>query len=474
MKCFLVILLCGSLAVGQWRAPQVKPEALAAHVSFLASDALEGRRTPSKGLDAAAAYIASWFRRNRLEAPVDGGYFQIAKINVRRQPADGFSLVLEDGGAKVNVPASAISGSLGKAASVGGAGIYKLEMNDANAGADLTEQDIAGRALLLVPKAGVRSFGLLRKVLGWKLPAILMIDGSPFAEGFGAVRLGQRQAGLLRLHSKDAADFAARLPAGATSAKLTLRAAEPVDEQAEARNVIGIVRGSDPQLRDSYVMVSAHYDHLGSAASGTGDPVFHGANDDASGVAAMLEIAAAAAKRKPKRSLLFVAFYGEEDGLVGSRYYGRNPVVPLERMAAQLNLEQLGRTDVDGEKEIAAYNLTGFDFTTLHSSLEKSAKRYKVRLYKKEGSDAFFGRSDNQAMADVGVPSTTVSVGYEFPDYHQRSDTWDKLDYPNMARIAGSLAAGVLSIAKERQPPMWNDANEQGKKYKAIRNTGQK
>ena len=134
MKCFLVTLLCGSLAVGQWRAPQVKPEALAAHVSFLASDALEGRRTPSKGLDAAAAYIASWFRRNRLEAPVDGGYFQIAKINVRRQPADGFSLVLEDAGAKVNVPASAISGSLGKAASVDGAGIYKLEMNDANAG----------------------------------------------------------------------------------------------------------------------------------------------------------------------------------------------------------------------------------------------------------------------------------------------------------------------------------------------------
>ena len=155
---------------------------------------------------------------------------------------------------------------------------------------------------------------------------------------------------------------------------------------------------------------------------------------------------------------------------MGSRYYGKNPVIPIEKMAGQINLEQLGRTDVDGEKELSAYNLTGFDFTNISVTLSRAAQRYGVRLFKKEQmSDPFFAQSDNQSMADVGVPSTTASLGYEFPDYHQRTDTWEKLDYPNMAKLTNALAAGVLAIANQKQAPQWNESNAGGKKYSDIR-----
>lgn len=470
MTRILFVFPFAALAFAQRGPMHVAPEALTQHVSFLSSDALEGRRSPSKGLDAAAAYIASWFRRIGLEAPIDGSYFQVARPTLRRQPTDGFALTIEDDSTRLSMDANQVSGSLSGAASIDGVPIYKVEINDANAGDKLTEDDVRGRPILLVTKVGVRPFALLRKITGWQPLIVLMIDPSPYADGFGTPRLARAQPGLLRLHSKQAADLAAKLPDGLTSAKLTFHAAAPKEETAEVRNVLGILRGSDPKLKDSFIMVSAHYDHLGRSLSGPGDLVFHGANDDASGVAAMLEIASALAGKKPKRSIVFTAFYGEEDGLVGSRYYGKNPVIPIEKMVGQINLEQLGRTDVDGEKELAAYNLTGFDFTNISITLSRAAQRYGVRLFKKEQmSDPFFAQSDNQSMADVGVPSTTASLGYEFPDYHQRTDTWEKLDYPNMAKLTNALAAGVLAIANNKQAPQWNESNARGKKYSDIR-----
>ena len=470
MSKILIALLLAVPLFSQKRSKHVAPQALAQHVSFLSSDALEGRRSPSKGLDAAAAYIASWFRRFGLEAPIEGGYFQVARPTVRRQPLDGFQLVLEQASTQLVILPTQISGSLASAASIKGAPIYKLEMNDANSADTLTEDDVRDRVLLLVPKPGVRTFTLMRKISTWKTAVTLIIDPSPYADGFGTPRLARAQPGSLRLHTKEAADFAAALPNGLTTAKATLHASATIEETVEVRNVLGILRGSDPKLKDSFILVSAHYDHLGRQTSGPGDLVFHGANDDASGVAAMLEIAGALTGRRPRRSILFAAFYGEEDGLVGSRYYGQHPIVPIEKMAGQINLEQLGRTDVDDEKELAAYNLTGFDFTNLNITLSRAAKRHGVRIFKKDKmSDPFFAQSDNQSMANLGVPSTTASVGYMFPDYHQRTDTWEKLDYSNLAKITDSLADGVLAIARDKLPPQWNEKSPDGKKYAEIR-----
>lgn len=245
---------------------------------------------------------------------------------------------------------------------------------------------------------------------------------------------------------------------------LSRRAALPA---APARNVGAILRGSDARLRNTYVIVSAHYDHVGMAQTG-GDRVFNGANDDASGVASVLEVAYALSslRPRPKRSILFLLFYGEERGLLGSRYYAEHPLVPLSQTVAQLNLEQMGRTDSTEGPKIRSANLTGFDFSTLTQILVDAGTATGVSITKdREGSDPYFNRSDNASLARAGVPAHTMSVTYEFPDYHKVTDEWPKIDYENMAQVDRAVALAILRIANSLVPPQWNQSYGPAKAY---------
>ncbi len=169
---------------------------------------------------------------------------------------------------------------------------------------------------------------------------------------------------------------------------------------------------------------------------------------------------------KPKRSLVFLAYFGEEKGLFGSRYYGRNPAVPLDKTVADINLEQLGRTDDNDGPEVASATLTGFDYTGVGPIFAEAGKLTGVRVYKNEKkSDSFFARSDNQALADVGIPAHTLLVAYEFPDYHRVGDEWQKLDYANMVKVDRMAAVGLLMIANNPVPPKWNAANPKAEPY---------
>jgi hypothetical protein len=226
-----------------------------------------------------------------------------------------------------------------------------------------------------------------------------------------------------------------------------------------ANNVVGILRGSDPELKNTYVIVSAHYDHLGLGPSGD-DRVFNGANDDASGTASVLEIASALASLhpRPKRSVLVILFCGEEKGLAGSRYYASHPLVPLEQTIAQINMEQMGRTDSTEGPHLNMMNVTGFDYSTIPALLVDSGKRVQIAVVKDaQASDAYFRRSDNGPLADVGVPAHTVSVAYEFPDYHAVGDKWQKLDYDNMAHVDQAVGIAMLRLASGLVAPKWNE-----------------
>jgi len=243
------------------------------------------------------------------------------------------------------------------------------------------------------------------------------------------------------------------------------------------KNVIGLLRGSDPVLRDTYVIISAHYDHLGIGEPVNGDSIYNGANDDGSGTVSVIEIASAlsAMKRKPKRSIVFIAWSGEEQGLYGSSYYGSHPVFPLEKTVAMVNLELVGRSDSLEGPQIKSASMTGFDFTDLGRVFQAAGIRTGIRVYKDEkNSDLFFSRSDNQALADAGVPAHTLCVAFEYADYHQPSDQWEKIDYENMARIDRMIALGLIDIANNRVAPKWNAANPKTEKYvkawKALHN----
>jgi len=237
-------------------------------------------------------------------------------------------------------------------------------------------------------------------------------------------------------------------------------------EPQKVRNVIGVLRGSDPKLKDTYILVTAHYDHLGMKRSGEGDLIFNGANDDGSGTVSVIELAYALAKYKPKRSIVFMTFYGEERGLVGSTYYGKNPIFPVEKTIADVNLEQVGRTDDNEKPRVNAISMTGEDYSEVGRIFEAAGKTLGVGVEKHpQYSDPFFFRSDNAALALQGVPAHTICTAFEYPDYHGVADTADKIDYVNMAKVDRLTALGIMMIADSPVEPKWNEANPKTERY---------
>jgi Zn-dependent M28 family amino/carboxypeptidase len=264
---------------------------------------------------------------------------------------------------------------------------------------------------------------------------VMNIPGKVDAEGKLTIRFGgisiDKTPELDRIYAAQSQVLVTNVPAG-------------------QRNVIGVLEGRDPVLKNTYVLVTAHYDHIGVKKDAAGDTVFNGANDNASSVSALIEIARAMALApiKPKRSVVFMAYFGEESGLVGSRYYASHPVFPVDKTYAQVNLEQLGRTDDTEGPRVKAATLTGWDRSDVGPILATAARPLGIRIYKHEKySEEFFGRSDNEGLAKLGVPAHTVSVAYEFPDYHGLDDVAGKLDYANMTAISRALRAGIYALA---------------------------
>jgi hypothetical protein len=333
---------------------------------------------------------------------------------------------------------------------------------------DLRKIERAGRALFL---ASIREFQ--SRMAAAKVALIVSVSRDPdSATGISSGRLidpqappppSTRASGVPMIAVHDPAVLAlfdamrvgpapAEPPGRVTvSAHLDAPARRPV----KLRNVVGLLRGSDPALRGTYVMVTAHYDHVGVRGPAGTDRIFNGANDDGSGTVSVVELASALSTLK-----------GEEHGLLGSRYYGRHPVVPVEKTVADVNLEQVGRTDSSEGPQVATASLTGFGFSDVSAVFVNAGLAEGVKVYKHPtNSDAYFGASDNQALADLGVPAHTLCVAYQYPDYHQAGDHWDKVDYVNMAKVDRMVARALLTIADDPNEPRWDESNPKAARY---------
>ena len=223
----------------------------------------------------------------------------------------------------------------------------------------------------------------------------------------------------------------------------------PAERRLAGGNVLAILEGSDPVLRDSAILVGAHYDHLGVGAAVDGDSVFNGADDDASGTAAVLLVARAlAAGPRPKRTVVFGAFTGEEVGLVGTRWYIRNPAVPLARTVADFEIEMIGRPDslVGGAGKAW---LTGYERSTMG---ERLAAAGIPLVADPRPAQNFFQRSDNIAFAWLGIPAHTISTFNLHGDYHTVNDEADRLDYDHMARVVEATIRAVRLLADGAAP----------------------
>jgi hypothetical protein len=262
----------------------------------------------------------------------------------------------------------------------------------------------------------------------------------------------------------EAVKLLADAKAGETGITLSVKLPAPTLTPVTVRNVAAVLRGSDTALRDQYVLLTAHYDHIGS---GSGGEVFPGANDDGSGTVSVIEIAQALAALPlhPKRSIVFLTFFGEEEGGLGSHYYTRHPLFPLAKTVADLNLEQIGRTDSRGGPETSNATLTGFQYSSVARTLQRAGELTGVKVYETPNGDDFFDRSDNQTFAEHGIPAHTVVVAFEFSDYHGTGDVWQKIDYANMAKVDRMIALGIVMLADSPSPPGWNRENPKVGRY---------
>ena len=226
----------------------------------------------------------------------------------------------------------------------------------------------------------------------------------------------------------------------------------PADRRPPSVNVVGILRGTDPVVRDSAVLIDAHYDHLGIGAPVAGDSIYNGADDDASGVVAVLEIARAlAAGPTPRRTVIFATTTGEEVGLLGTRWYLKHPVVPIAEMSANLEIEMIGRPDSAAGGPGRGW-LTGFDRSTMGKIFAKAGLPIVAdhRL-----DQHFFERSDNIAFARLGVPAHTLSSYGMHGDYHKPSDDLAHVDIAHMTALIRAGAAGARLLA-DGPAPHWN------------------
>ncbi|HEX7120809.1 MAG TPA: M28 family peptidase, partial [Gemmatimonadaceae bacterium] len=234
---------------------------------------------------------------------------------------------------------------------------------------------------------------------------------------------------------------------------VTLRLADERLSEAKAPNTVGILEGTDPELRNEYIVFSAHMDHVGVNRSNAADSIWNGADDDASGTTGVLALAEAFATAPTKRSIIFVTVSGEEKGLWGSEWFAAHPPVPVERMVANINLDMIGRnwkdTIVAIGKEHSDLGATLAKVTAAHPELNMQAID---DIWPQEN---FYFRSDHYNFAKRGVPILFFFNGTH-EDYHQPGDAPEKIDTEKMSRVVKLIYYLGQEIGNAAEKPKWN------------------
>jgi hypothetical protein len=222
-------------------------------------------------------------------------------------------------------------------------------------------------------------------------------------------------------------------------------------KQWNTRNVIGVIPGRDSKLKNQVVLLTAHMDHIGVGKPVNGDDIYNGADDDASGCIAVLQLAQTLAHGKPPRHTVIFAFFGsEETGGQGDQYFLEHPPVPLTNIVANLEFEMIGRSDPAVKPD--QLWLTGYDRTTLGPELARHGAKLVADPHPEQ---QFFQRSDNFALARRGIVAQTVSSFGLHHDYHQPSDDVAHIDFAHMEQAIRSMMKPVKWLANSKFKPEW-------------------
>ncbi len=465
---------------------------MAARVGILSDDSMMGRDTPSAGLERAATYVIGEFQRLGLRPAGENGTY-IQRFGVTRWTLDtAISRIRLSSGSKgatadftrgarfvggrtpaapVRGPAVVLTGPL----TVGAASNPWLRDRIVLVPVDYSRplppdfgdrvDQLAARAAAVVLLSNRDSATRARR-LAASLEPRLTPDFRDDSLGAPVVELFDESAApVLAAGGLDPARLRAARQTQAREnphLKLELTLARLVLERGDPPNLVAALDGSDPELAAEYVAISAHLDHIGMRA-GPGDSIYNGADDNASGVAGLLELAEAFAGGEPdtrpehRRSLLFVVPSGEEKGLWGSDYFTRHPTVPLDRIVADLNMDLIGRNWSD------SVIVAGSELSTLGATLAATVAAHPelrmTPLADRWPEERIFYRSDHYNFARRGVPVLFFTSGTH-PDYHQPSDTGDRLDTEKAARVVRLLFHLTRTVANDSAPPRWTSRLE--------------
>lgn len=496
----------------------------------LASPEFEGRGTGQPGFQKAADYVAAHFKALGLEARgADGTYFQHVPWLGTKVKIEQTFLSFEGGGESLRIPAERLGGTATAALSATGdvvllvvrapepqqsqqgqsegqRGRVRLELPKIEG---LDALDVKGKFVVAFVQTTESTSGnvpatrfAVQQALQGKEPAALVfayeaaqkggLRGGRSGGGRGAgnpALAGARRAppdvafggkdldALLKMAGKDATVLAGA--AAATLVPLSVKATLELavaEEKLPAMNVFGVLPGSDGKLKDEYVVIGSHLDHLGRR----GDQYFPGADDDGSGTTGVMAVSQMFAKNptRPARSILFVCFAGEEAGLIGSRFFADNCPIPLASIASELQMDMIGRREeeaMDGGRQVNIGETADQNLNSLHLvGTQKLAPALHALCLARNETAAFdieydqedmFGRSDHANFARKGVPVAFFFTGLH-RDYHQVTDTPDKIDFPKLLRVARYVYDIAFELGSpiqrpEIDPKLW--ARMQGK-----------
>jgi hypothetical protein len=421
------------------------------HVRYLADDALEGRAVASRGERCAGDYIAGFFESLDLEPAGEGGsYFQAFQIRTgSRLAAPGTLAISPDQGGEGNPwemaddtwrpfgfsAAGSVEGNLVYAGyGTGPSGDGQEEIPEVDGGVMVVESGTPGGdggSLYADPHFK----GNVAQGRGAAALVVLLADGEALPE------LANEDRPVLRIPVVAVSGTAAEeLREAARSGAATARIDAEVEPAfSEARNVVALLPGSDPALADEVVIIGAHYDHLGYGGAGSLDPdareIHNGADDNASGTAGLLEAARILSDANPARPIVFIAFSGEERGLVGSAHFVAEPTTPIESAVAMINMDMVGRLR---DNTATVFGMaTAAEWEELVTSINQRQSEPLNLVYLPDG----YGNSDHSSFYGAGMPVLHFFTNTH-SEYHRPEDDWETINGPGLDRVA-ALAADI-------------------------------
>lgn len=485
---FILLAIClpFSSLKGQAPADAITKTQVKSDLYFLASDFLKGRRTGSVGNNIAAEYIATQMQAAGFKPALGmDNYFQTINFETIIPPSEG-ALTLNKTVYELGKDLLLITGAAAnyKKATAVFAG-HGLE-------ADYKDLDVKGKVVFVQggrPDDNSRqaTFEAMttKKQLAERMGAIGLIEiynmnrpWSYFQRYFGRKSMslpnetsdgtGEKIVYGWIQANREVDDLKQMQEGKKLEVKLSSNGYEK--QVSPSHNVVGILEGSDPVLKNEYILMTAHYDHVGVGKQGGGattetDSIFNGARDNGAGTVALLSAARALGQNPPKRSILYLACTAEEIGLLGSRYFAEHPVVPLKQIVFNLNIDNGGYNDT------SIITVVGFGRTGTDELIETASQRYGLKVINDPSpNQGLFDRSDNVSFAKKGIPALTFSLGFTAFDaeimkyYHQVTDNPDNMDYDYLHKYVQSYARLARLVADDANRPQWI----KGDKYEAA------